>query len=184
MSADDPAVPALTYLKAAPAPWSAWDIPGRRDDRRLRSFFCRFLHPNAGLDLAEEKRSLARDRSYARQLRAALEHLLEQQPATLGTWQSVTRHDIHFCSEGELYGHLLDLHAFLFGDRPTPPADPIPTGRPRPRTGPAGTAAPGSPRARQPAIAVGRIPRAGAALPEQDRPRPDPQYRPIALRRD
>ncbi|WP_159401037.1 hypothetical protein [Streptomyces sp. NRRL B-24484] len=118
--------PVLTHLKAAPPPWNAWDIPGWREDSRLRTFYTYFLHPNVGLDLAEERRLLARDRAYAERLRTSLEHLLEQQPADLGTWHSITSHDLQFRSEGEMYGYLLDLHAYFFGDRPTPPEDPDP----------------------------------------------------------
>lgn len=132
MSDDEPSGPVLTYLKAGPARWSAWDIPGWREDARLRSFYTWFLHPDVGIDLVEEKRALARDRAYAGRLRASLEHLLERQPATLRTWHAITRHDIHFSSEGEMYGYLLDLHAFLFGDRPVPPEDPDPDRTPPP----------------------------------------------------
>ncbi|WP_371494436.1 hypothetical protein OG871_04965 [Kitasatospora sp. NBC_00374] len=131
MSEESPAVPALTYVKAAPAPWSAWDIPGWREDSRLRTFYGYFLHPNVGIDLTREKHAPARDPAYARRLRASLEYLLEQQPATLEAWHSLTRCDIHFRSEGELYGYLLDLHSYLFGDRPTPPDEPDPD-RPAP----------------------------------------------------
>jgi len=131
VSEENPSVPALTYFKAAPALWSAWDIPAWREDGRLRTFFSYFLHPNVGIDLAEEKRALARDPAYARRLRASLEYLLEQQPASLGTWHFLTQCDIHFYSEGELYGYLLDLHSYLFGARPVPPVDPDPD-RPAP----------------------------------------------------
>ncbi|MFJ9611928.1 hypothetical protein ACIRS1_36910 [Kitasatospora sp. NPDC101176] len=131
MSEQTPTTPALTYFRATPALWSARDIPGWREDGRLRGFYTWFLHPNVGIDLVEEKRSLLRDRAYARRLRTSLEYLLEQQPATLGTWHAITGYDIHFYGEGELYGFLLDLHAFFFGDRPGPPEDPDPD-RPSP----------------------------------------------------
>ncbi|MFG2825001.1 hypothetical protein ACGFX4_36925 [Kitasatospora sp. NPDC048365] len=123
--------PKLTYFKAGPPVWSARDIPGWGEDGRLRAFYLYFLHPNIGIDLVEEKRALARDRAYAARLRTSLEHLLEQQPASLGTWHAITNHDMHFYSEGELYGFLLDLHAYFFDTRPTPPDDPDPD-RPAP----------------------------------------------------
>ncbi|GAA2750385.1 hypothetical protein [Kitasatospora cinereorecta] len=131
MSETEPSALALSYFRAAPALWSAWDIPGWREDSHLRTFYTCFLHPNIGWDLVEEKRRLARDAAWAARLRTSLEYLLEQQPATLGTWHSLTQADLHLYSEGELYGYLLDLHAFLFGDHPSPPDDPDPD-RPTP----------------------------------------------------
>ncbi|MYT30818.1 MULTISPECIES: hypothetical protein [unclassified Streptomyces] len=102
--------------------WTAWQIPGWREDERLRTFYKNAFHPELINDIDGWKGGATDGSEHARRLRASLEYLLEQQPADVGTWQSMTRYAFH--SEGELYGYLLALYEFFYGDRREPPVAP------------------------------------------------------------
>lgn len=102
--------------------WTAWEIPGWHDDRKLRDFYKAFLHPEMINDIAMYKASATRDSDHARALRASLEYLLEQRPASTGEWWSLTRYS--FQSEDELYSYLQDLYDFFYGDRAEEPIAP------------------------------------------------------------
>lgn len=104
--------------------WTAWEIPGWHDDERLREFYKNAFHPEL-IDDIEMYRDGARDGSpYAARLRASLEYLLEQRPASVKEWWSLSRYA--FQSEDELYGFLADVHAYFYGDRVEPPIAPAP----------------------------------------------------------
>ncbi|QKW20691.1 hypothetical protein HUT16_17880 [Kitasatospora sp. NA04385] len=77
------------------------------------------------IDDIEMYRDGARDGSpYAARLRASLEYLLEQRPASVKEWWSLSRYA--FQSEDELYEFLADVHAYFYGDRVEPPIAPAP----------------------------------------------------------
>ncbi|MEV4616562.1 hypothetical protein AB0K43_28775 [Kitasatospora sp. NPDC049258] len=102
--------------------WTAWDIPGWHDDRSLRDFYKGALHPEMINDIAMYKASATGESDYARALRASLEYLLAQRPASTDQWWSLTRYS--FGSEEELYGYLQDLYDFFYGDRTEEPIAP------------------------------------------------------------
>ncbi|AZS72756.1 hypothetical protein DDE74_18915 [Streptomyces lydicus] len=104
--------------------WTAWQIPGWRDDAWLREFYRNAFHPELIDDIAGWKPNATGDSEHARRLRASLEYLLEQQPADIDTWANIT--DYYFPSEGELYGFLLQVYDYFYGDREEEPYTPGP----------------------------------------------------------
>ncbi|MFE7785241.1 hypothetical protein ACFU5I_29835 [Streptomyces libani] len=104
--------------------WTAWQIPGWRDDSWLREFYRNAFHPELIDDIAGWKPNVTGNNEHARRLRASLEYLLEQQPADIDTWANIT--DYYFPSEGELYGFLLQVYDYFYGDREEEPYTPGP----------------------------------------------------------
>ncbi|MEV7186461.1 hypothetical protein [Kitasatospora sp. NPDC093102] len=104
--------------------WTVWEIPGWHEDERLREFYKNAFHPELIDDIAVYRES-ARDGSpHAGRLRASLEYLLDERPASTREWRSLTRYS--FQSEEELYGFLADVRAYFYGERVEPPIAPAP----------------------------------------------------------
>lgn len=104
--------------------WTAWDIPGWHDDPRLQEFYKNAFHPELIDDIAVYKAPATDNSEYARRLRASLEYLLDQRPASIKEWWSLTRYA--FQSEDELYGYLQELHEYFYGGRAEAPIAPAP----------------------------------------------------------
>jgi len=104
--------------------WTAWGIPGWHEDERLREFYRNAFHPELIDDIAVYRASARNGGPYADRLRTSLEHLLDERPASIKEWWSLTRYS--FRSEDELYGFLADVHAHFYGDRAEPPNAPAP----------------------------------------------------------
>ncbi|MFC8451783.1 hypothetical protein [Kitasatospora sp. NPDC057223] len=102
--------------------WTAWEIPGWHDDQKLRDFYKNAFHPELINDIDMFKASATRDTDHARRLRASLEYLLEQRPASVKAWSSLTRYS--FESEDELYRYLGEVYEFFYGDRSDMPIAP------------------------------------------------------------
>ncbi|KPC62906.1 hypothetical protein ADL29_16980 [Streptomyces chattanoogensis] len=104
--------------------WTAWRIPGWKDDERLRDFYQWAFLPDLIDDMAGRKAYVNDGSEHAQRLRTSLEYLLEQQPADADTWYSITGYS--FSSEGELYGYLLEVYDYFYGTRAEPPFAPAP----------------------------------------------------------
>lgn len=104
--------------------WTAWDIPGWHDDPKLRQFYKHAFHPELIDDIAMFAAQATRGDETAGRLRASLEYLLEQRPASIRQWSSLTRYP--FESEDELYGYLREVHEFFYGYRTEAPIAPAP----------------------------------------------------------
>jgi hypothetical protein len=108
--------------------WTFWDVPGWREDVRLQSFYKNAFGPVAAFELAAYKGGATEGSAYADRLRRSLEYLLEQQPASIEQWLSLS--GFQFFSEGELYGFLLEVYNYFYGDQDHPPVPPHPDRRP------------------------------------------------------
>ncbi len=104
--------------------WTAWDIPGWHDDPKLQAFYKNAFHPELIDDIATYRAQATRGDEHAGRLRASLDYLLEQRPASTKEWWSLTRYS--FDSEDELYEYLREVHEFFYGGRTEAPIAPAP----------------------------------------------------------
>ncbi|MGW4381709.1 hypothetical protein [Kitasatospora sp. NPDC004531] len=105
--------------------WTFWDLPGWREDDRLRSFYKHAFHPEVAYELDRYKAGANDGSEYSVRLRKSLEYLLEQQPATTKNWLALS--GTQFYDEGELYGFLLQLYEYFYGSREHRPLPPDPS---------------------------------------------------------
>ncbi|MFH8380097.1 hypothetical protein ACH4E7_04030 [Kitasatospora sp. NPDC018058] len=104
--------------------WSFRQVPGWSDDEQLQRFYGHYFRVDT-MDEVHEFKPWATDGSeFARRLQASLEYFLEQQPASTRDWLDFTGYQ--FFSEAELYGFLLDVYNYFYGDRSELPVPPDP----------------------------------------------------------
>ncbi|PBC83395.1 hypothetical protein SAMN05428945_1965 [Streptomyces sp. 2224.1] len=99
-------------------------MPGWGEDERLRRFYESCFRGDTIHEIGEFKPYASDGSEFAHRLQVSLEYLLEQQPASTKDWLGLT--GFQFFSEGELYGFLLDVYHYFYGDRAEPPSAPDP----------------------------------------------------------
>ncbi|WP_143052979.1 hypothetical protein [Streptomyces sp. 2112.3] len=111
-------------MNIPPLRWSFRQVPGWGEDERLRRFYESCFRGDTIHEIGEFKPYASDGSEFAHRLQVSLEYLLEQQPASTKDWLSLT--GFQFFSEGELYGFLLDVYHYFYGDRAEPPSAPDP----------------------------------------------------------
>ncbi|MFB7662637.1 hypothetical protein ACFC1R_01640 [Kitasatospora sp. NPDC056138] len=118
----------MCEMKVPPVRWSFWDVPGWQQDERIRRFYRSCFGLEMIHEIDEFKAYAADGSEFAHRVQVSLEYLLEQQPASTKDWLGLT--GFQFFSEGELYGYLLDVYDYFYGNRVDPPTVPDPDRHP------------------------------------------------------
>ncbi|MFJ9693094.1 hypothetical protein [Kitasatospora sp. NPDC101183] len=99
-------------------------MPGWSEDERLQRFYRHYFRHDTMDEIGEFKPWATDGSEFAQRLRASLEHLLEERPASTTDWVRAT--GIQFYTEAELYGFLGDVYNYFYGSREEPPVPPDP----------------------------------------------------------